>query len=115
VGAFYIEKAGRTGGRQNGRTGGRHGLYKFAPPTDIHDGMRSFCIDVQRGYEDLFDALRQAFRSRPGFYIVIDRRNVARQSGRWRGGRERRGGRNDWGNAHFLIAESVEPFGGSSK
>jgi hypothetical protein len=77
--------------------------------------MRSFCIVVQRGHEDLFEALRQAFRSRPGFYVVIDRRKTGRPSGRSRRERERRAGRNDWGNAHFLIAESVEPFGGSSK
>jgi hypothetical protein len=77
--------------------------------------MRSFCIVVQRGHEDLYDALRQAFRARPGFYVVIDRRNSPRQAGRSRGTRERRGSNEKWGNAHFLIAESVEPFGGSSK
>jgi hypothetical protein len=92
-----------------------NGLHKFVSASDIHVRMRSFCIVVQRGHQDLFDALWHAFRSRPGFYVVIDRRNLARQSGRWRGGRDRRGGRSDWGDAHFLIAESVEPFGGSSK
>jgi hypothetical protein len=77
--------------------------------------MRSFCIVVQRGHEDLFDALRQAFKTRPGFQVVIDRRTGRQQAGRWRGPKDRRGGREDWGNAHFLIAECIEPFGGSSK
>jgi hypothetical protein len=76
--------------------------------------MRSFCIVVQRGHEDLYDALRQAFRTRPGFSVVIDRRGRRPDTSR-RTVRERRGSAEDWGNAHFLIAECVEPFGGSSK
>ena len=75
--------------------------------------MRSFCIVVQRGHEDLYDALRQAFRTRPGFYVVIDRRSSRPHSPRRRKDRERRGGGEEWGNAHFLIAECVEPFGSS--
>ena len=77
--------------------------------------MRSFCIVVQRGHEDLYNALRQAFRTRPGFYVVIDRRGRRPEPPRSRSVRERRGNAEDWGNAHFLIAECVEPFGGSSK
>jgi hypothetical protein len=77
--------------------------------------MRSFCIVVQRGHEDLYEALRQAFRTRPGFYVVIDRRTGRPRTGRSRTSQDRRDSREDWGNAHFLIAECVEPFGGSSK
>jgi hypothetical protein len=112
VGAFYIEIAGSSG---VGRPDGHRGAARILIAYRYSWRMRSFCIVVQRGHEDLFDALKQAFRSRPGFYVVIDRRNSERQAGRRRGGRERRGGGNDWGNAHFLVAESVEPFGGSSK
>lgn len=73
--------------------------------------MRSFCIVVQRGHEDLYDALRQAFRSRPGFYVVIDRRDIDERVRTLRPRRDRRTTTEDWGEAHFLIAESLEPFG----
>jgi len=75
--------------------------------------MRSFCIVVQRGHEDLYEALCEAFRRRAGFYVVIDRRTRAQS--RSRGGRDRRGIDEDWGNAHFIIAECVEPFGGTTR
>jgi hypothetical protein len=88
-------------------------LTKFARRTDIPGRMRSFCIVVQRGHEDLYEALREAFRRRPGFYVVIDRR-ASRAQIRSRRGRDRRGTGEDWGNAHFLIAECVEPFGGAT-
>jgi hypothetical protein len=73
--------------------------------------MRSFCIVVQRGHEDLYDALRQAFRSRPGFHVIVDRRRTARGAPRLRPFRDRRGSDEQWGTAHFVIAESLEPFG----
>jgi hypothetical protein len=72
--------------------------------------MRSFCIVVQRGHEDLYDALRQAFRSRPGFHVIVDRRRPARAP-RLRPFRDRRASDEQWGTAHFVIAESLEPFG----
>ena len=73
--------------------------------------MRSFCIVVQRGHEDLYEALRQAFSTRPGFYVMLDRR-APRPS--YRGGRfrERRSSKDEWGGAHFIISDSLEPFGG---
>jgi hypothetical protein len=71
--------------------------------------MRSFCIVVQRGHEDLYDALRQAFRSRPGFQVIVDRRN-ARGAPRLRPFRDRRTSTDQWGTAHFVIAESLGPF-----
>jgi hypothetical protein len=74
--------------------------------------MRSFCIVVQRGHEDLYEALRQAFSTRPGFYVILDRRGGARAAPRPRRGRERRVADEEWGTAHFVIAESQEPFGG---
>ena len=73
--------------------------------------MRSFCIVVQRGHEDLYAALRQAFRTRPGFYVVLDRRNSPRRSSRGRRSLERRTATDEWGGAHFLICECGEPFG----
>ena len=74
--------------------------------------MRSFCIVVQRGHEDLYAALRQAFRSRTGFYVVLDRRKTSRRSpSRARQSLERRMATDEWGGAHFLIAECGEPFG----
>ena len=74
--------------------------------------MRSFCIVVQRGHEDLYEALRQAFRSRPGFYVVLDRRKTPRRPpSRARQSLERRTATDEWGGAHFLIAECGEPFG----
>lgn len=73
--------------------------------------MRSFCIVVQRGHEDLYDALRAAFQLRPGFYVLVDRRAEPRPRSRPRGVRERRGTNEEWGGAHFLIAECWEPFG----
>jgi hypothetical protein len=72
--------------------------------------MRTFCIVVQRGHEDLYDALRQAFRTRPGFYVVLDRRGESRRPGR-RPSSERRVSGEEWGTAHFVIAECLEPFG----
>lgn len=72
--------------------------------------MRSFCIVVQRGHEDLYDALRQAFRTRPGFYVVLDRRADTRRPSR-RPSPERRVSVEEWGTAHFVIAECLEPFG----
>jgi hypothetical protein len=72
--------------------------------------MRSFCIVVQRGHEDLYDALREAFQTRPGFYVLLDRR-TDRPRSRPRAPRDRRSSRDDWGGAHFLIAECWEPFG----
>ena len=74
--------------------------------------MRSFCIVVQRGHEDLYDALRQAFRARPGFYVLIDRRGTPPAAHRARGIRERRNPQDEWGGAHFVVAECLEPFGG---
>lgn len=71
--------------------------------------MRSFCIVVQRGHEDLYDALRQAFRVRPGFYVFVDRR--AEQPPPAPLALDRRAAKDEWGSAHFLIAESWEPFG----
>jgi hypothetical protein len=71
--------------------------------------MRSFCIVVQRGHEDLYDALRQAFSTRPGFYVLIDRRAGSRRA-RPRGD-DRRISKDEWGQAHFVIGESLEPFG----
>ena len=76
--------------------------------------MRSFCIVVQRGHDDLYDALRQAFQTRQGFYVIIDRRGERRDEtneGRSRASRERRSANDEWGGAHFLIAECWEPFG----
>ena len=73
--------------------------------------MRSFCIVVQRGHEDLYAALRQAFRSRPGFYVVLDRRKTVRRPSRARQSLDRRMATDEWGGAHFLIAECGEPFG----
>jgi hypothetical protein len=78
--------------------------------------MRSFCIIVQRGHEDLYDALREAFQTRAGFYVLIDRRGdrpAEPPPPRPRASRERRGSKDEWGGAHFLIAESWEPFGNS--
>src|SRR5918993_5288258 len=75
----------------------------------IAQPMRSFCIVVQRGHEDLYAALRQAFRTRPGFYVVLDRRKPPRPS-RGRRSLERRTATDEWGGAHFLIAECGEPF-----
>jgi hypothetical protein len=72
--------------------------------------MRSFCIVVQRGHEDLYDALRQAFRSRPGFHVIVDRR-TGRGVQRLRPLRDRRSSDDQWGTAHFVIAETLEPFG----
>jgi hypothetical protein len=74
--------------------------------------MRSFCIVVQRGHEDLYDALREAFRTRPGFYVLIDRRRDRSGRRRERGPVERRAEPDEWGGAHFVIAECLEPFGG---
>jgi hypothetical protein len=71
--------------------------------------MRSFCIVVQRGHEDLYDALRQAFSTRPGFYVILDRRTIRRRAGAR--GDDRRTSTDEWGEAHFLIGESLEPFG----
>ncbi len=73
--------------------------------------MRSFCIVVQRGHEDLYDALRQAFQTRPGFYVVLDRRVRNGATPRSRKPRERRTSAEEWGTAHFLIAECLDPFG----
>lgn len=74
--------------------------------------MRAFCIVVQRGHEDLYEALRQAFRSRPGFYVVLDRRSAPnRGAARARRSVERRAESEQWGGAHFVIAECGEPFG----
>lgn len=72
--------------------------------------MRSFYIIVQRGHEDLYAALRQAFRSREGFYVMIDRRSspVATPPRRRQ---DRRRLDDDWGAAHFVVAECVDPFG----
>jgi hypothetical protein len=74
--------------------------------------MRSFCIIVQRGHEDLYEALRLAFRSRPGFHVLIDRRTGPPRPRRAPAPGDRRTAGDDWGTAHFLIAESWEPFGG---
>jgi hypothetical protein len=74
--------------------------------------MRSFCIIVQRGHEDLYDALRQAFSTRPGFYVLLDRRAGPPPAARGRAG-DRRTSTDEWGAAHFLIVESLEPFGNS--
>jgi hypothetical protein len=71
--------------------------------------MRSFCIVVQRGHEDLYAALRQAFRSRPGFHVIVDRRSM-RGAPRLRPFRDRRASNDQWGTAHFVIAETLEPF-----
>lgn len=76
--------------------------------------MRAFYIVVQRGHEDLYDALRQAFSARPGFYVVIDRRSNRPAAPRSRQATDRRTAADDWGPAHFVIGECVEPFGGSS-
>ena len=76
--------------------------------------MRSFCIVVQRGHEDLYDALREAFQTRPGFYVIIDRRETPDEDPpavRTGAPRDRRGSNDEWGGAHFLIAECWEPFG----
>jgi hypothetical protein len=76
--------------------------------------MRSFCIVVQRGHEDLYDALREAFQTRPGFYVLIDRRGDRRddpQPTRPRAPRDRRASKDEWGGAHFVVAECWEPFG----
>jgi hypothetical protein len=73
--------------------------------------MRSFCIVVQRGHEDLYEALRQAFSTRPGFYVLLDRR-APRPSNRGARFRERRSSKDEWGGAHFIISDSLEPFGG---
>lgn len=75
--------------------------------------MRAFCIVVQRGHEDLYDALRQAFSTRPGFYVILDRRTDAAPPPKPRRPRDRRGSNDEWGSAHFLIVESLEPFGHS--
>ena len=72
--------------------------------------MRAFYIVVQRGHEDLYEALRHAFSARPGFYVVIDRRTGRRPAGRNRG-TDRRTATDEWGLAHFVIGECVEPFG----
>ena len=72
--------------------------------------MRCFYIVVQRGHEDLYEALRQAFRSRPGFYVTIDRRTRRKRTPA-RGTSERRTFHDEWGAAHFVVAECVEPFG----
>jgi hypothetical protein len=77
----------------------------------VRKRMRSFCIVVQRGHEDLYDALRAAFQMRPGFYVLIDRRADPRARQRERESRERRATNEEWGGAHFLIAECWEPFG----
>ena len=74
--------------------------------------MRSFCIVVQRGHEDLYEALRQAFSSRPGFYVLIDRRSPRPPGSRNGRTRERRTAKDEWGGAHFIISDSLEPFGG---
>jgi hypothetical protein len=74
--------------------------------------MRSFCIVVQRGHEDLYEALRQAFYAHPGFSVVIDRRSGRPPARRSRRSPDRRASGDEWGGAHFLIAESLEPFGG---
>lgn len=77
--------------------------------------MRSFCIVVQRGHEDLYDALRVAFSTRPGFNVLVDRRVGRPPAGkvaRFHRTRDRRSSTDEWGGAHFLIAESLEPFGG---
>lgn len=76
--------------------------------------MRSFCIVVQRGHEDLYDALREAFQTRPGFYVLLDRRGEILSdalASRARAPRDRRASNDEWGAAHFLIAECLEPFG----
>ena len=83
---------------------------KFFPRcADTTLSMRSFCIVVQRGHEDLYDALRQAFRSRPGFHVIVDRRTM-RGAPRLRPFRDRRASSDQWGTAHFVIAETLEPF-----
>ena len=88
-------------------------MGKFFPGcADITLSMRSFCIVVQRGHEDLYDALRQAFRSRPGFHVIVDRRN-SRPAPRLRPFRDRRASNDQWGTAHFVIAETLETFGSS--
>jgi hypothetical protein len=76
--------------------------------------MRSFCIVVQRGHEDLYEALREAFSTRPGFYVLVDRRGGRPPAPRSQPhrSRDRRAATDEWGGAHFLIAESLEPFGG---
>jgi hypothetical protein len=74
--------------------------------------MRSFCIVVQRGHEDLYDALRQAFSTRPGFYVLIDRRAPRPPANRGDRIRDRRTSNDEWGGAHFIISDSLEPFGG---
>lgn len=72
--------------------------------------MRSFYIIVQRGHEDLYAALRQAFRSRPGFYVMLDRRSSPTSS-TVRRRQDRRTLGEEWGAAHFVVAECVDPFG----
>jgi hypothetical protein len=74
--------------------------------------MRSFCIVVQRGHEDLYEALRQAFGARPGFNVLVDRRGRRPGAKRSRRSADRRASRDDWGGAHSLITESLEPSGG---
>ena len=52
------------------------GFYNIRAPDDrlgppiFQTPMRSFCIVVQRGHEDLYEALRQAFHAHPGFYVA---------------------------------------------
>ena len=88
---------------------------KFFPRSaDTTLSMRSFCIVVQRGHEDLYDALRQAFRSRPGFHVIVDRRDT-RPTPRMRPFRDRRTSSEQGGTAHFVIAESPEPFGSGNR
>jgi hypothetical protein len=72
--------------------------------------MRSFYIIVQRGHEDLYAALRQAFRTRQGFYVMLDRRSSPDASPRRRR-LDRRRDEDDWGAAHFVVAECIDPFG----
>ena len=72
--------------------------------------MRSFYIIVQRGHEDLYAALRQAFRSREGFYVMLDRRSSPVASPPRRR-LDRRRLDDEWGAAHFVVAECVDPFG----
>lgn len=84
-------------------------LHRSRHNADIPDAMRAFYIVVQRGHEDLYEALRQAFSTRPGFHVLIDRRTGRPPAARRRP--DRRNATDEWGSAHFVVGECEEPFG----
>jgi hypothetical protein len=68
--------------------------------------MASYWIVVPRGNAELFDLLSIAFRGRPGFAVIVDRRAMDCSAGRGDGA-ERRSVRAELGPDEIVVAEQA--------